>query len=168
MRNNTDRNKKIAPVVAAMVVVGFLGAFLLAFLSSTLGIGSVGIGVAGIIAIYALVIVAIIVGVILAMRQRLREIDSGEEEDAKNIDEAAQARRKKDAWQSAVTTTLLRLGMATLLLLLRWYHHMEGVGGSVMLIIALVELGTVVPVWILLKTRLREIEGGEEDAAAQY
>lgn len=86
----------------------------------------------------------------------------------KNIDEAAQARRKKDAWQSAVTTTLLRLGMATLLLLLRWYHHMEGVGGSVMLIIALVELGTVVPVWILLKTRLREIEGGEEDAAAQY
>lgn len=83
MRNNTDRNKKIAPVVAAMVVVGFLGAFLLAFLSSTLGIGSVGIGVAGIIAIYALVIVAIIVGVILAMRQRLREIDSGEEEDAK-------------------------------------------------------------------------------------
>lgn len=82
MRNNTNK-KKIAPVVAALVMVGFLGAFMLAFLSSTLGFGDVGIGVAGIIAIYALVILAIIIGVIAAMAQRLKEIDSGEEEDAK-------------------------------------------------------------------------------------
>lgn len=37
-----------------------------------------------------------------------------------------------------------------------------------MLIAGLLELGMIVPVWILLKTRLKEIEGGEEDAAAQY
>jgi len=37
-----------------------------------------------------------------------------------------------------------------------------------MLIVGLLELGMIIPVWILLKTRLKEIEGGEEDAAAQY
>jgi len=37
-----------------------------------------------------------------------------------------------------------------------------------MLIAGLLELGMIVPVWILLKTRLKEIEGGEEDAATQY
>ena len=37
-----------------------------------------------------------------------------------------------------------------------------------MLIAGLLELGMIVPVWILLKTRLKEIEGGEEDVAAQY
>ena len=37
-----------------------------------------------------------------------------------------------------------------------------------MLIAGLLELGMIIPVWILLKTRLKEIEGGEEDAAAQY
>lgn len=86
----------------------------------------------------------------------------------KNIDSLAQRQRKKEAWQSAVTATLLRLALSALALFLRWYHHMEGLGGSVLLIVALLELGTIVPVWILLKTRLKEIEGGEEDAAAQY
>ena len=37
-----------------------------------------------------------------------------------------------------------------------------------MLIAGLLELGMIIPVWILLKIRLKEIEGGEEDAAAQY
>jgi len=38
---------------------------------------------------------------------------------------------------------------------------------AVMRIAGLLELGMIVPVWIILKTRLKEIEGGEEDAA-QY
>ncbi len=82
--------------------------------------------------------------------------------------ESRQAQRRKDAWRSVILTTLLRLAGAALLLGLRWYYRMDGLGGTVMLAIALLDLGTIVPVWILLKTRLREIEGGEEDAAAQY
>ena len=39
---------------------------------------------------------------------------------------------------------------------------------SVLRIISVLELGAIVPVWILLKKRLKEIEGGEEDAAAEY
>ena len=65
---------------------------------------------------------------------------------------------------------------------LRSLYHLSGLGvngaigliyrpifwSAVMLIAGLLELGMIVPVWILLKTRLKEIEGGEEDAAAQY
>jgi len=43
-----------------------------------------------------------------------------------------------------------------------------GFWSAVMLIAGLLELGMIVAVWILLKTRLKEIEGGEEDAATQY
>ena len=82
--------------------------------------------------------------------------------------EDRQARRRKEAWQSAVIATLLRLGMAALLLGLRWYHHLDGLAGTLLLLFALLDLGSIIPVWILLKTRLKEIEGGEEDAAAQY
>lgn len=82
--------------------------------------------------------------------------------------EDRQARRRKEAWQSVLLTTALRLAAAALLLGLRWYYQMDGLGGTVLLLAALLDLGTLVPVWILLKTRLREIEGGEEDAAAQY
>ena len=37
----------------------------------------------GIIGIYAVIIGAVIVGVLVALRQRMRELDSGAEEDAK-------------------------------------------------------------------------------------
>ena len=65
-------------------------------------------------------------------------------------------------------TTLLRLATGALLLSLRWYYQMAGVASAVMLIAALLDLGSILPVWILLRQRLKEIEGGEEDAAAQY
>lgn len=37
----------------------------------------------GILIVYGLLIVAVILGVLAALRQRLKEIESGEEEDAK-------------------------------------------------------------------------------------
>ena len=64
--------------------------------------------------------------------------------------------------------TVWMLLSASMLLLLRHYYVPEGFWSAVMLIAGLLELGMIVPVWILLKTRLKEIEGGEEDAAAQY
>ena len=85
----------------------------------------------------------------------------------KNTEER-QAQRRREAWQSAVLNTLLQLAMAALLLGLRWYHHLDGLAGTLLLLFALLDLGSIIPVWILLKTRLKEIQGGEEDAAAQY
>ena len=79
-----------------------------------------------------------------------------------------QKKRRKDAVQSAVVSTLMLIVPAVLMLLLRWLYQMEGFMGAVLLIFSILDLGMVIPVWILLKKRLNEIEGGEEDAAAQY
>ena len=85
-----------------------------------------------------------------------------------SINEAAQEKRRKDAWQSASVSSLMLLLSGLLMLGLRWYYGMDGFWGAVLLILSRLDLGMIVPVWILLKTRLKEIEGGEEDAAAQY
>lgn len=86
----------------------------------------------------------------------------------KSIDPAAQARRRREAWQSALSATVLRLAGAAVLLWLRAALAPESLWSRLLLLCAALDLGTVVPVWILLKQRLKEIEGGEEDAAAQY
>ena len=79
----------------------------------------------------------------------------------------AQARRRKDAWHSAVSATVVRLALSALLVWL-WRRSGGGLLRAALLGLALYNMGTIVPVWILLKTRLKEIEVGEEDAAAQY
>lgn len=84
----------------------------------------------------------------------------------RSIDENAQRKRRKDAFQSAAVSTLLLVLSAGVLLFLR--SQTEGFWSAVLLILSVLELGMVIPVWILLKTRLKEVEGGEEDAAAQY
>ena len=86
----------------------------------------------------------------------------------RNINEEAQKGRRHDVWKSAIIATVWMLLSASMLLLLRHYYVPEGFWSAVMLIAGLLELGMIIPVWILLKTRLKEIEGGEEDAAAQY
>ena len=85
-----------------------------------------------------------------------------------NTNEEAQRQRRRDAWKSAIIATVWMLLSASMLLLLRHFYVPEGFWSAVMLISGLLELGMIIPVWILLKTRLKEIEGGEEDAAAQY
>ena len=85
-----------------------------------------------------------------------------------NTNGEAQKQRRRDAWKSAIIATVWMLLSASMLLLLRHFYVPEGFWSAVMLIAGLLELGMIVPVWILLKTRLNEIEGGEEDAAAQY
>jgi len=86
----------------------------------------------------------------------------------RNINEQAQQQRRRDAWKSVIITTFWLLLSGSFLLLLRHAYVPEGFGSTVLLIFSLLELGMIIPVWILLKTRLKEIEGGEEDAAAQY
>lgn len=73
--------KKRAAMLCAAAVIGFLLAYF----------GSVLIAVAmddawaalAILGIYGLMILAAVVGIVLALRQRMRELDTGEEEDAK-------------------------------------------------------------------------------------
>lgn len=86
----------------------------------------------------------------------------------RNTDSAAQQQRRRDAIHSAVVSTVMMGFTAAVMLFLRGYYHVDGLGGALLLIISLLDLGAIVPVWILLKERLKEIEGGEEDAAAQY
>ena len=86
----------------------------------------------------------------------------------KPLNEAAQKKRRKDAYQSTIISSIIFLLTGCILLVLRGYYHIDGFWGAVLLIIAVLELGMLIPIWILLKTRLKEIEGGEEDAATQY
>ena len=86
----------------------------------------------------------------------------------RNINEQAQKQRRRDAWKSTLFSSLWLLFSGFLLLFLRSKFQIDGFWGAVMGIAAVLELGMNIPVWILLKTRLKEIEGGEEDAAAQY
>ena len=82
MRNNSEKRKKrAAPLVCAAVAATFLGLGLAALLLSLPDAGGEA-SVVLILALYALVILAMIAGVLLALRQRLREIEGGEEEDA--------------------------------------------------------------------------------------
>ena len=75
--------------------------------------------------------------------------------------------RRKNALWGAVSATVLRLVAAAVLL---WCRRVVGSAALsvVLLVIALIDLGTIVPIWTSFRMRLKEIEGGEEDAAAEY
>ena len=81
MRKNID--KKRAAIICAAVAVGimliYIAVIVLAVLSEAMG------DIAGLffVGIFVAVFLAMIVGVLFALRQRIREIDGGEEEDAK-------------------------------------------------------------------------------------
>jgi len=80
-----NRNrKKIAPVVIAVLVVAYVGPLvgMVAYAVGLLGADG-DWGVLPFLLLYAAIGGAVIVGVLSAMAQRLREIDGGEEDDAK-------------------------------------------------------------------------------------
>lgn len=81
MQKNT--RKKIAPVVVAVLVVAYIAPLLamVAYAAGLLGAEG-GWGVLPFLLLYAAVGGAVIVGVLSAMAQRLREIDGGEEDEA--------------------------------------------------------------------------------------
>lgn len=75
--------KKWTAILCAAVIVGVLGLFLAAILFPLVG-QAVGEAVAmGFLLVYGLAVVAVIVGVLAALRQRLKEIRGGEEDAAK-------------------------------------------------------------------------------------
>ena len=85
-----------------------------------------------------------------------------------NTDSPAQRRRKKDALKSALVSSgwMGLSGVALAVLSSIFVEH--PLVRTILTIVSLLELGMIVPVWILYKTRIKEIEGGEEDAASQY
>ena len=74
--------------------------------------------------------------------------------------------RKQDALFSACFYTALLLAAAVFLL------YVSGALGSpwraLVRFVSVSELGMIIPIWISFKIRIKEIDGGEEDAAAQY
>ena len=86
----------------------------------------------------------------------------------RNTDSPAQRRRKKDALQSALVSSAWMALSAAALAVLSSTFVKNTLVRTILTIVSLLELGMIVPVWILYITRLKEIEGGEEDAAGQY
>jgi len=80
----------------------------------------------------------------------------------------SQRRKKKDALLSAALYTALLACIGALLLYLRHTLQMDGLPGAILAISALLDWGAILPIWITFNQRIKEIEGGEEDAAAQY
>ena len=83
MRDNTSR-KKIAAVVVAILVILYMGPLVGVSLAAVAGLAGEGmLCVLPFLLLLAVLGCGLIVGVLLALAQRLKEIDGGEEEDAK-------------------------------------------------------------------------------------
>ena len=80
----------------------------------------------------------------------------------------AQRQRRKNAVWGAVMSSFFRLLSAAALLWLRASLDPAGFVSKLMLIIIVLDLGSVPLIWISLRTRLKEIQGGEEDEASKY
>ena len=87
MQKNTRKNtkKKIAPIVIAAITVLYLAALvtLVLIVCGVIVTEHSGLAVLPILLIYAGIGVAVLIGVLIAARQRLQEINGGEEEEAK-------------------------------------------------------------------------------------
>lgn len=80
MQKNT---KKLAPIACAAIVVVLLALYI-AVILFTLFTESLGDMIGILVVVVATgIILAAIIGVLAALRQRMKEIDKGEEEDAK-------------------------------------------------------------------------------------
>ena len=88
----------------------------------------------------------------------------------KNTDDTAgrQKERRRSAVGSAVFHTAVQLVSAAVVLWVRVGLDPAGFFAKLLLVIVVLDVGSILPIWISLKVRLKEIEGGEEDAAAQY
>lgn len=80
MRRTT--RKKIAPMVVTAAVLLYVTPLVAAVLAVAWGMWRVSLTATAFLLLYAVLGGAVIAGVVRALRQRLREIDGGEEEEA--------------------------------------------------------------------------------------
>ena len=83
MQNDIKKRKRKAAVISAFVMIGLLGICLAVILYSVIMPGGGEMSELGAALICGGWIAAVLVGVALALRQRLKEIEGGEEEDAR-------------------------------------------------------------------------------------
>ena len=81
MRNTTD--KKRGAIACAVLGIGFFAVILAVILVPLVGEAYGDLMAWFFLLIYGGIILAIILGIAAALRQRLRELESGEEEDAR-------------------------------------------------------------------------------------
>lgn len=75
--------KKRGAMISALVVAAFLVVYLAVLLFAVVRDASGEIVGLIILGLYGLIIAAVVAGVMIALRQRLKEIDTGEEDEAK-------------------------------------------------------------------------------------
>ena len=75
--------KQLAAIVCAVIMIGLFGVCLAMLFIPLLDAGMMDAMAMGIVLLYAAFILAVMAGVAAALYQRLREIQGGEEEDAK-------------------------------------------------------------------------------------
>ena len=80
-KRNRRARKKIAPWIAALAFITLFGSYIGALIWSQLQIRAVG-GASVLIGIYIAVLAAMIIGIVIALIQRLKEINGGEEDEA--------------------------------------------------------------------------------------
>ena len=81
MRNTTD--KKRGAIICAALGIGFFSVILAVILVPLVGEAYGDVMVRIFLLVYGGIILAIILGIAAALHQRLRELESGEEEDAR-------------------------------------------------------------------------------------
>ena len=84
MRSDSDREKRHGAILSAVVVLLWLAGLVALIVFAAIEAarnGAAGVG-ALLVLLYGTAGAAAIVGILLALRQRLREIDGGEEDDA--------------------------------------------------------------------------------------
>lgn len=82
MRKTTDRKKLRGAVISAVVMGGLLLAFAACMIAACFA-GTEGTAEVVILVLTALIFLAMVVGVFIALAQRRREIEGGEEDEAK-------------------------------------------------------------------------------------
>lgn len=80
---NSKHKKKIAPILCATVFILFWLIYLAFLFTPMIGASVGGFAAVSFLFFVGLIILAMIVGVFLALRQRLQEIEGGEEDEAK-------------------------------------------------------------------------------------
>ncbi len=70
--------------------------------------------------------------------------------------------------RSAAASSAARLLAAAALLWLREGVNPDGLAGRLALLAALLDIGSILLIWVSLRVRLREIDRGEEEEASQY
>ena len=80
----------------------------------------------------------------------------------------ANIERRREALRGDLTATVVQILTAAVLLWVRLQGDVPGFVALLLLVLAIIDLGAIVPIWINFRARLKEIQGGEEDAAAEY